>query len=272
MQIVKTYPAFLQKEIKLFYSVIATAEEHRNIVHRRLPDGTLDIVFNLGEPVYISGNGNDFIQMPQVSLTGLYHDKRFLCYKGNVHLTGIVFNPGFAHLFIKNSLRHHTASTIDASLIFGNNINFIIEQMHSIGKEEEKHLLLEKFLQSHLRKQKDEYYLSRMQHTVEHIHLSNGNIEVKNLCNAYFISERNFRRKFSEYVGIAPKKYASIIRIKSFCKLYAFQTTSYKKIAHELEYTDKPHLYKDFHKITGTDPTSYFTQLNTLGNKFIDLI
>jgi AraC-like DNA-binding protein len=272
LQIIKTYPLYLQKEIKLFYSVIATAADHRNVTHSRLPDGTLDVVLNLGEPVYLSGDEASFIQMPDVSLTGLYHDKRLLSYDGSVHLIGAVFNPGFAHLFIKDNLTNYEANTCDASFIFGNDINDVTEQMHSMHEEKEKHLLLEKFLISRLQKQKDDYYLSRIALAIKDIHLSKGNVEIRSLGEDYFIGERNFRRKFIEYVGISPKKYASIIRVKAFCKLYKSMTADYQNISDELEYTDKSHLYKDFRKIIGTNPTSYFTQLNTFGNEFIDLI
>lgn len=272
MQIIKTYPTHLQKEIKLFYSVIATAEEHRNIKHRRLPDGTLDVVFNLGEPVYQSGDGTKFTEMPGASLTGLYHEKTFFFYKGAVHLVGAVFNPGFAHLFIKDGLHNYKMSTCDSSLIFGNNVNLAIEQMLGMKEEKEKHLLLENFLCSQIQEQRDAYYLSRIALAIEHIQLSKGSAEIKSLCKDYFMSERNFRRKFNEYVGIPPKKYASIVRVKTFCKLYKSTAVHYQKIAEKLEYSDRPHLCNDFRKITGSDPTSYFKQMSTLGNKFIDLI
>lgn len=272
MQIIKTHPSYLQKEVKLFYSVIATVEEHERVAHRRLPDGTLDVVLNLAEPVYLSDDEANLMQMPDVSLTGLYHQKVFFLYGGAIHLIGAVFNPGFAHLFIKHNLAGHEAKTCDASLIFGNAIDEIVMKMHAIQGEKEKHLLLEKFLIAHLQKQKDEYYLSRVALAIDHIHLSNGNVEIKNLCKDHFISERNFRRKFTEYVGITPKKYASIIRVKAFCKLYKSVKADYQTIIDELEYTDKSHLYKDFHKIIGANPTSYLTQLNALGDRFIDLI
>lgn len=272
MKIIKTYPNYLKKEIKLFYSVIATAEEHKSVTHRRLPDGTLDMVMNLAAPVYLSDDETNLMQMPEVTLTGLYHQKVFFSYRGAIHLVGVVFNPGFAHLFIKNNLANHNARTCDASLIFGSAIDEVTEQMHTVRGEKEKHLVLEKFLIAHLQKQKDEYNLNRVVLAIDHIHLRNGNVEIKNLCKDYFISERNFRRKFTEYVGMAPKKYASIIRVKAFFKLYKSATSDYQTITDELEYTDKPHLYKDLRKIIGTNPTSYLTQLNTFGNEFIDLI
>ncbi|HSZ31661.1 MAG TPA: helix-turn-helix domain-containing protein [Puia sp.] len=272
MELIKTYPGSLFKEIKFFYSVLAKPEEHGNKMQRRLPDGTLDIIFNLGDEVYISDNGTEYTSMPDISLTGLYHDKKFLYYKGKVHLIGAVFNPGFGHLFVNDKLTAHGACTQNATLIFGNAIYNLIEQMRELSGEKEKHFLLERFLFAQLQKSKDSYNIRRIELVINHIHLLNGHAEIKKLSKDHFMSERNFRRKFIEYVGLPPKRYASIIRVKTFCKSYKSGTVSYRQIADNLMYADTSHLYKDFRKITGTDPASYFRQMSLIGDKYIDLI
>jgi AraC-like DNA-binding protein len=272
LKIVKTYPAYLSREIKLFYSVLAGPDEHKNALHRRLPDGTLDIVFNLSGPVQHSGDGLAFTEMPSISLTGLYHQRRFLSYQGNVHLVGVVFNPGFAHLFLQENLVNHMAATCDASLLFGKPLRQALYEMGELEEEKQKHALLEKLLLARLQRLPHEYQLNSIVLALDKIQQQKGNVNISSLSLEHFLSERHFRRKFVEYVGMAPKKYASIVRIKTFCKSYNREGGAYRKMVEALEYTDKPHLYNDFRKITGTDPTSYFNELHLLGNRFIDLI
>jgi AraC-like DNA-binding protein len=251
---------------------VADFDEHGNNLHRRLPDGTLDIVFNLGGPVYISGDEKGLVQMPQAALTGLYHDKRFLYYEGAVHLVGAVINPGFAHLFVRDASHIYSASTCDASLVLGNDVNIVSDQLHSMHSEKEKHQLLETFLIANLKHQKNDFHLNRMHLAIEQIQRYSGNVRLNSLSREHYIGERNFRRKFSEYVGMSPKKYASIVRVKSFCRSYHPGTANIQDIADALEYSDTSHLYKDFRRIVGIDPKSYFGQLNALGSQYIGLI
>jgi hypothetical protein len=88
--------------------------------------------------------------MPVVSLTGLYPDRSFLCYANKVHLAGVVFQPGTAHLFIKDSLEHLKASTIDAGDIFGKDIYCLLEQLAGFRSEVSKHYFLEKLLMQYI--------------------------------------------------------------------------------------------------------------------------
>ncbi|MDP2386831.1 MAG: AraC family transcriptional regulator [Bacteroidota bacterium] len=271
MKLIKTYPKYLQKHIKFFYSVQASALENINSVHRRLPDGTLDVVFNLGAPVLFSSNGINFFEMPEVVLTGLHPDRSFLQYAGDVNLVGAVFQPGSAQLFVNDTLEQYKGCTANASQVFGNEVQLVYEQLKETVGEKEKHTLLEKFLLTCLKK-KDEYYSSRISGVINQIHTLAGNIEMSTLYKDHFMSERTFRRKFNECVGMSPKLYSTIIRVKSFSKRYEQIRSSYTNVLNELGYTDQSHFNKEFQKIVGTNPTAYFSQLTRMGTEFIHLI
>lgn len=272
MQVLKTFPESLGKHIKFFYSILATESECIDSVHRRLPDGTLDIVFNLGSAVQLSRDGVNFQKIPSIALTGLYQDKNFLLYKGDVHLIGAVFQPGSAHLFVNDTLEQFKQCTDNAALIFGNQVYPLLEQIKNISGEKEKHNMLERFLLNYLRKNKDEYNSCKISGAIQQIHALEGNVEMPFLYKTHTMSERNFRRKFNEFVGMSPKQYATIIRIKSFSKRYELSRSPHVNILNELGYTDQSHFSKDFQKIVGTNPIAYFNQLNKMEEKFIHLI
>lgn len=270
MGIIKTRPQYLRKYVQCFYSVLA--EESVTNVHRRLPDGTLDLVFNLGETVSLSRDEVQYQQMPAVSVTGLYPDRSFLCYANKVHLVGVVFQPGSAHLFMKDSLEQIKASTIDAGDIFGKDIYFILEQLREFPSEVSKHQFLEKLLMKYIEDFQDEHYLNNILHAVRDIHIAEGNLDIGLLHHAHLMSERNFRRKFVDFVGMSPKQYAGIIRIKSFSKRYEFSRGNYNDIIYELGYNDQAHFNKDFRKIAGATPGAYFGEMHSLAENFIHLI
>lgn len=273
MKIIKTSPAYLGKHIRCFYSLYTTENEQFNTAHRRLPDGTLDLVFNLGAaPVLVSRNGSGFSAMPQVALTGLHPDRNFLCYQGGVHLVGVVFQPGSAHLFVKDSLEQYKACTESASLVFGNKVDGLLEQLKEISGEREKHHLLEQYLLDRFNKTNLNPYSPGISAALQQIHSSDGNLVISGLYKDHFMSERTFRRKFNECVGMSPKHYATIIKVKSFSKRYELERSTHATIFDELGYTDQSHFNKDFQKIVGISPTLYFNQLDEVGEEFIHLI
>lgn len=273
MHIVKTIPRYLGKYIHSFYSLYSSVGEKLNNTHRRLPDGTLDLVLNLGTaPVLVSRDGNGFSAMPEVALTGIHPDRNFLYYQGDVHLVGVVFKPGSAHLFVNDSLEQYKACNIPASLVFGNAIDNLPEQLREIAGESEKHLVLEHFLLETLNRRNLNHYSPEISASLQQIHSLEGNILISELCKDSFMSERNFRRKFNECVGMSPKHYATIIKVKSFSKRYEQERSAHAPILDELGYTDQSHFNKDFQKIVGIPSMVYFNELNQLGEEFIHLI
>ncbi|WP_343692373.1 helix-turn-helix transcriptional regulator [Chitinophaga sp.] len=270
MGIIKTSPLFLAKYVQCFYSVIENDSSHT--VHRRLPDGTLDLVFNLSDAVSLSRDGEQFNPMPAASLTGLYPDRSFICYANKVHLVGVVFQPGTAHLFINDSLEHIKASTIDAADIFGKDIYMLPERLAALPDEVAKHYFLEKLLMKFVAHRKQEYHFNNILHAVKGIHAAEGNLDIGGLHDTHLMSERNFRRKFVDFVGMSPKQYAGIIRIKSFSKRYKASRLNCNNILYDLGYNDQAHFNKDFRKIVGASPGVYFNEMNSLAENFIDLI
>ncbi|SEW05318.1 AraC-type DNA-binding protein [Chitinophaga sp. YR573] len=270
MGIVKTSPLYLGKYVQCFYSVLS--QERNDVVHRRLPDGTLDLVFNLGAAVTLSRDEVQFDKMPAVSLTGLYPDRSFLQYQDKVHLVGVVFQPGTAHLFINDSLEHIKASTIDAGDVFGHDIYNLPDQLNTFSSEIAKHRFLEQFLMKYVKPHKEDYHLQHIFDAVRQIHAAEGNLDIGVLHRQHLMSERNFRRKFVECVGMSPKQYAGIIRIKSFSKRYESSRATYSGILYELGYSDQSHFNKDFLRIAGTSPGIYFNQLHPIAERFIHLI
>lgn len=272
MKIIKTYPRYLTQPVKLFYSAYTAATDGWEDTHCRLPDGTLDLVFNLGAPVLYSNDGIHFSMMPKVALTGLYREKKYIRYTGATHLVGVVLQPGFAHLFVEDGLQHYAESALDAALIFGRGISLLSEQLHQLPDDRSRHRLLEDYLAARL-PGKDRTSCAAVIHAaVLEIEGQKGHVSMETLYRNSFMSERTFRRKFTECVGIGPKHYATIIKIKAFSKQHELLRSTYTAACQELGYTDPSHFMKDFRKIAGSTPSTYFGQLDRIGAEFIHLI
>lgn len=272
MKIIKTYPKYLTKHVECFYSVYGSKIENINSAHRRVPEGTLDIEFNLDSSIMTCKNGVDYIKKPVVALAGLYLSTNFIKYDGEVNLVGVVFKSGSAHLFVNDNLSDYKECAEDATLIFGNEIYTLCEQLKHGKSESQKHSLIELFLMNFLKKRNFKNDTLKIHDVVQQIHKMEGNVEIASLYKDYFISERTFRRKFVEFVGMSPKQYSSIIRIKSFCKKYELSRVPFVDIIYGLGYTDQSHFNKEFQKIVGINPSVFFKQLNSIGKEFVHLV
>jgi transcriptional regulator GlxA family with amidase domain len=71
------------------------------------------------------------------------------------------------------------------------------------------------------------------------------------------VSERQLRNLFAEGVGLSPKHYARIDRVRTV--LDHATTRSWAELAAATGYYDQSHMTSDFRTLMGVPPRSYFT-------------
>jgi AraC-like DNA-binding protein len=279
-----SYPQKTGLAIKFLYSLRAENAIAMDQFHRRLPDGTLDLIFNLGAPMYSSRDGITYEQLPDVVLAGLYPDRNFIRYSGAVDLVVAVLQPGAAHLVVRDQLIFYRESACDAALIWGSEVRTISDQLRTLTNTSQQHAIVEQFLlrQVHqMRQYADEGMQNRILHAVKQIDHQQGNIDLPHLCRGVYMSERDFRRKFTGWVGMSPKQYAGIIRVKAFSKQYTMirlprvaeaKKNSQIELVADLGYADGSHLRKEFKKIAGVGPGDYFGQLGKVAAGFMEIM
>jgi AraC-like DNA-binding protein len=94
----------------------------------------------------------------------------------------------------------------------------------------------------------------------ESLHLIHQNItfiDVRHLLKRLAISERQFERRFSQTVGIAPQAYIRVKRFNEAIRL--MKTRQYVKltdIAYALNFHDQSHFIRDVKALSGLTPRS----------------
>jgi len=94
--------------------------------------------------------------------------------------------------------------------------------------------------------------------SISHIIENRGLVPVRHLAREYFLSERQFERKFKEFAGFSPKMYSRIIRFQAALKEYG-TNKSLTDIAMGCGYYDQSHFINDFREFTGYNPKVYFS-------------
>lgn len=86
-----------------------------------------------------------------------------------------------------------------------------------------------------------------------------GGISIDAMASAAGLSGRQLERVFLREVGLAPKRFARIVRFQAVLRARTEgEAASWAAIAHDLGYTDQAHLVRDFREFAGVPPAAYF--------------
>jgi len=267
VKLVKIKPKFLQRYIDYFY-ILKSDDTDSPSSHRHLPDGNMEMMLNMGARIDHADSEKEIPNLPDILVTGPFDKHSFSIYTGKIHLVGVVFRIE-AMSFILNDRGDIFRGLIEpADVIFKPEVGKLAEQLQSISKPTEVAAILEAFFLPKFRPRTEPLGFAKIQKTVELIRAGKGNISQKELVDVVYLSERHFRRIFTECTGFSPKEYARIIRVKNILRLMNKGKSLYD-IAFELGYYDPSHLCNDFTEIAGLSPLLFLQQLNGVDHEFL---
>jgi len=110
--------------------------------------------------------------------------------------------------------------------------------------------------------QRSDWQLNHIEYASHLILHHNGNLPVGQLAREVNMSKRTLERHFIGKVGVSPKSFSCIARIKNVLELIMLQPAlAWKDISQKLEYADQPHFFHEFKKFTGTTPKDFFQSI-----------
>jgi AraC-like DNA-binding protein len=90
---------------------------------------------------------------------------------------------------------------------------------------------------------------------IDRLLASHGAGAIHRLAHKCGLSARQFRRKFTAHVGLSPKEFARVRRIRRACLLMLEKEDAQLiGVSHEGGYSDQPHLTREFRDIFGGSP------------------
>lgn len=236
----------LKPYVESYWTMVSAVELQKSIHHRVIPDGCVDIIFDLNVGSYREA----------ASVVGTMTRPIFAELKKRVNYMAIRFLPGGAFRFLGNPTSDFTDQIIPLEAVSGREGHNLVEQLTSGNLVEDKIVLLENYLTELL----STGYGSdvAVEGALNAILRNNGNIRVSELATASGCSERQLRRKFDRWVGVAPKVFCQIIRFQRVIPLLrrgAGQNSLFAAL--DSGYYDQSHFIHEFNSYYGLSPSKF---------------
>jgi AraC-like DNA-binding protein len=226
---------------------------------RALPTGGIDVVFNLGDgAMRVFADASDCVgESFEGAVVHGPHSRYFVldAPRSDVHVLGVHFRPGGAALLglHGDELTNQHASLTD---VWGREALLVRESLSEARTVRAQFATLERVLLQRLRE-------SRLVHpavsfAVRRMQTDPAAVRVATVQAATGYGPRRFHTLFKDDIGLAPKLFSRIVRMRTLIENIAWGThVDWADLATKWGYYDQAHLTHDFREFTGVTPTEY---------------
>lgn len=253
----KQYPPSLalQPYIKCYYVLEQHEQLPAPLEVESPPNGLGGIVFNYGDPYLALNEGGKWERVPYCFVAGQFTKNYSLNLSGRVGMVGVVFWPaGISHL-IGMPMSAFTNQRFDLNLVLGKEAAQLEHQIQESSTLHQRIAVLEQFLQQKLCRKSSK--LDVVDNALSTIVNCKGLISITQLADDLCISPRQFRRRFTEKVGVSPKLFSRIKRFNYISYLSSATRTHWADMVQEGGYYDQAHFIRDFCDFSGKSPSQY---------------
>ena len=246
------YPPPLLSQYIKYYWVLKT-DEVEPVTVQTIPSGCVHLVFHRGENLNIQSKG----LQPKNFIRGQFSTYGSLISEGNIDMIAVIFHPLGLNPFVRCAMSELYNHYIDVEDLEDIELNDLKRNISAELVVETCVQLIERFFIQRLVGTDCNY--QRTQYAICQI-INQPQIEVNTLAESACLGYRQFKRVFSNYVGISPKEYYRVVRFQR--ALYLLQNhpgMEFVDLAYSCGFYDPSHLVKDFKEFTGCSPTQYLS-------------
>ena len=237
--------------------------EHSSSPEPIFPDGCMEIVLNLADPFQRIHMDGWIERQPRMFLVGQMDQFTRVQSTGPARVFGVRFLPGGARPILWFP-QHEAAGRIVALESVEERLKNQCEQaVFDVRSDQERIARVEAMLLGRLRLWRE----PRIEAALHSMLTLAEPPSVSGLIAGSGWSERQFRRRFQEVVGIAPKTFARILRFQR--ALRAMERADLLPVALECGYYDQAHFNREFKAFTGETPVEYSSKRRPLADHFV---
>lgn len=255
------HPA-LGRLVECHWSIRTWVDPVRPVIHRVLPDGCIDILFDLTSSETAPDgreSGADASASPGprgARAVGTMTRPLPVRRSGEVDLHGVRFRPGGARAFLDTEAHRLTDRAVPLDALWGRMSSELRERLVAADDVGRRVSLVDEALLARLRSgaRADTAVLVAS----ELVARRQGAVTVDAMANAAGLGARQLERRFLDGVGIPPKTACRVARLRAaVAMLQGEPEMPLARIALEAGYADQPHFTREFRRLAATTPGAY---------------
>ncbi|HPF51532.1 MAG TPA: helix-turn-helix domain-containing protein [Draconibacterium sp.] len=246
----------LRKYIKNYCIVEINSSMDFLRAEKVFPNGNICFVLHYGSPSKVKkGDSKAYIE-PNLVVCGQQTSYYDLALAGKTGIILIVFKPHGLRAFFNLPTRELQNENISLDLLIKSGAGELEDKLLNSKDNKQRITYIEEFL---TRKLIVNSNFDRIDYAIRLIESSKGQIKTHQISQEVCLGIKQFERIFSDYVGLNPKKYSSIIRFQNAIKMKreCKELTMYQ-LAFDSGYYDQSHFIHDFKSLTGLTPRDFF--------------
>ncbi len=222
-----------------------------------LPEGIIELVVHLDGRTRQRGLRDSWQDRQEAFIGGLHQRG----YEVQVMESGLLFSVKF-HIaqfavFYEGPIHTLKNAMVTPENLWGKAGTRLVDQIRNTSSFEEQIQLTEHFL----RKRMQAHPNQPMQAAAMEL-TAMPPYSIQQLAGKYRLSPSRFRHVFNEVVGISPRDFASVQRIRLALTLYPTHS-SFTDLGLALGYHDQAHFIRDWKNRTGFTPSDFFKSIQS---------
>lgn len=255
--------------VECYWYVNATPEETTIRPDKIIPNGTVNLIFNLSGCPHREYRTDDLTQWSPLRnrwISGIRD--RFICVGPTVctHVVGIRFKPGGLSPFLRMSVSEIRDRTLDPDDLWRGSVATLHEQIYATENLLQRFSLLESWLFQQAGHGLD--VDPRLRFSLTEIARTSGQVPISAISRETGLSPKQLRRHFDREVGLSPKRLARLLRFQSV--ILNLETlrgpVDWAAVAVRFGYFDQSHLTAEFHEFAGLTPGQYLSKKSAILN------
>lgn len=172
---------------------------------------------------------------------------------------GAVLRPGAALALFGVSAAELAGGHVDLAQLCGREAELLYERLAAEAETGRRRAVLLEFLQARLRRARARRGLDpQIAQALARVQRAPVDVDVAALADACGRSHRHFIAGFRDAAGLAPKRYARVLRFQRLlAALAATPRPAWAQLALDAGYFDQSHLIREFREFAGVSPREY---------------
>ncbi len=257
-------PSIALKDYVDYYLVIECAKglpRHPVTVY---PAPQAELVFNYGDCSYEQIGCGNKVKSTCIAVSGFFTQTAMYTNQNNLGVIMVGLKPWGIQPFMGGGISEITNSNLSIEDVYPGSTSELQDKLRNAAGTAQRIIIIENFLLSYIHPfSSDELIIA----SVNEINRHHGQVSVRQLAKTFFLSEKQFTRRFNNKVGINPKLFSRLVRFQ-----YILQCIDNRKVglldkAVLTGFYDEAHFIKEFREFTGQTPAAYIhsNQRSSLG-------